>query len=1002
MLAICSLSAQNQIIDSVLYIAEGTTKIADKAYKGNCDFNTVVIPSSVKTIGVSTFQNSSNLKKIVIPGNVKKIGDNAFAGCANLEEVVMEEGVETICLYAFYNCPKLNSVTMPLSLQKIVPDGLYWENKSTRVFHCYAGSAAYNLAQKNNYQTDIIDVDKQCADSITELNFSGNTVINQLSAECANVQTIKLGLNVEKIAAEVFRKYPVARIDLNNDLAEIGENAFNDETMLRVKRNTYADTWAKENGYYLCGVLADLNIYTKDASKQIEEDFTRILCDDSPYSEWTKSSFNTQQPLKLEEIDGKLVLTSYMLYPCENVTVTDKDGNSLINDKTIYPLTRTMLCDFNYRTDSVEKYTLTCTDTFYNRLVSIPINWNISFNRIIRRISSDNSYETMRPVYVREYIAGIYNVADIIGSVEYERRCFEAVENKTLVTDSALTVPLTKEQMENLLKKTKEWTLVLGRDNLGGLGGGSILTLARDFIIGLSQGKPNAFWHEFSHCMGWAHEQGNMCNEGRPKPYNVDWPSIGSLLYQEEYKKGNSPYMIDNTFFNSYFFSRAELLPEDMPDDIIQNDTLYIAEELPRTGSHEKQTNFTKVIIPSSVEIVDEKAFYSTKIDSVNLSSNVKTICKNAFSSCEELNSVTIPNSVKEIGDAAFQNCTSLTSVEIPNSLREISYRLFKGSGLTEIVIPGTIDVIGNEAFADCQNLKTVVIEDGVRKIDNNAFYNTEIDTIEVPESVTILGKNITSKGVVWKVKYGSAAYYAALENNYPIALLPEPMENIATQIIADSENAEAASTEGWQTDDFTSSYERRTWDFSNELKGAGTYTITFKYTGGSNMLCLADALFTADGNPVGFVAERRTAGINPKQIVYEITVPDGTENLMFYALAKTDGGTNSKGTISISYQPSNNGENGNNNGDDNGNGNGDDNGDTETSVNELHTEINIYAINRTIVVENATDEILVYDVMGRLVCRDATPCVRTEIPLEKSGVYIVKIGNLSKKVIIE
>ena len=171
-------------------------------------------------------------------------------------------------------------------------------------------------------------------------------------------------------------------------------------------------------------------------------------------------------------------------------------------------------------------------------------------------------------------------------------------------------------------------------------------------------------------------------------------------------------------------------------------------------------------------------------------------------------------------------------------------------------------------------------------------------------------------------------------------------------------------------------------------------------------MLCLADALFTADGNPIGFVAERRTAGLNPKQIVYEISVPAETKNLMLYALAKTGGGTNSKGTITVSYQPNNDnnddddGDNNNGNDDDNENQNGNnenENQGTETSVTEQFANINIYVQGRTIVVENAQDEIRVYDVMGRLVGTTSTT-----ITVEKSGVYIIKIGNLAKKIFVE
>ena len=79
----------------------------------------------------------------------------------------------------------------------------------------------------------------------------------------------------------------------------------------------------------------------------------------------------------------------------------------------------------------------------------------------------------------------------------------------------------------------------------------------------------------------------------------------------------------------------------------------------------------------------------------------------------------------------------------------------------------------------------------------------------------------------------------------------------------------------------------------------------------------------------------------------------------------------------------------------------GDNNNNTAITESDMNN-LNIYANNYTIFVENADDEILVYDAIGRLVCRDATPCVRAEIPMEKSGVYVVKVGNLAKKVIVE
>ena len=63
--------------------------------------------------------------------------------------------------------------------------------------------------------------------------------------------------------------------------------------------------------------------------------------------------------------------------------------------------------------------------------------------------------------------------------------------------------------------------------------------------------------------------------------------------------------------------------------------------------------------------------------------------------------------------------------------------------------------------------------------------------------------------------------------------------------------------------------------------------------------------------------------------------------------------------------------------------------------------EVNIYAHGNILVIENATEEICVYNAMGTLVCMDAMPCVRAEVNIPTPGVYIVKTGGVVKRVMI-
>ncbi len=84
----------------------------------------IVVPSEVEgkkvvSIAKDTFKNNTYVKKIVIPGSVRAVGVSAFKGCINLESLEIEEGTEFIASYAFRNCKALKTVKLPDSLTEI-------------------------------------------------------------------------------------------------------------------------------------------------------------------------------------------------------------------------------------------------------------------------------------------------------------------------------------------------------------------------------------------------------------------------------------------------------------------------------------------------------------------------------------------------------------------------------------------------------------------------------------------------------------------------------------------------------------------------------------------------------------------------------------------------------------------------------------------------------------------------------------------------------------------
>lgn len=74
----------------------------------------------------------------------------------------------------------------------------------------------------------------------------------------------------------------------------------------------------------------------------------------------------------------------------------------------------------------------------------------------------------------------------------------------------------------------------------------------------------------------------------------------------------------------------------------------------------------------------------------------------------------------------------------------------------------------------------------------------------------------------------------------------------------------------------------------------------------------------------------------------------------------------------------------------------------TPTSELTVNADVRIWSYDRTIVVENGGSEIRIIDTNGRLVKTVNSTADRTEIPMQKSGIYIVKTAAKTQKVMIQ
>ncbi len=124
-------------------------------------------------------------------------------------------------------------------------------------------------------------------------------------------------------------------------------------------------------------------------------------------------------------------------------------------------------------------------------------------------------------------------------------------------------------------------------------------------------------------------------------------------------------------------------------------------------------TRIKKIILPSDVTIIENKAFKRCKsLSEIIFSANIQTISEEAFAECTSLNSLKIPDTVVEVGVKAFYGCVQLQKVTLSKKLLQLREYVFAGClDIREIYIPRTIQEIHQYAFINDLRIRNIYFE---------------------------------------------------------------------------------------------------------------------------------------------------------------------------------------------------------------------------------------------------------------------------------------------------
>ena len=149
-----------------------------------------------------------------------------------------------------------------------------------------------------------------------------------------------------------------------------------------------------------------------------------------------------------------------------------------------------------------------------------------------------------------------------------------------------------------------------------------------------------------------------------------------------------------------------------------------------------------KTVIITNATIIPYGAFQNCDfIENITVPSTVTKISNFAFKNCKGITNINLGTSLADIGTYAFADCSSLKRITIPDTVENVGSYAFYGCTELECVAMSSLTVINDYTFYNCKSLTEITLPITLTKIGSYAFYGCSVLTeIVVPDSVTILG----------------------------------------------------------------------------------------------------------------------------------------------------------------------------------------------------------------------------------------------------------------------
>ena len=953
---------------------------------------TYSIPESVTIIGNESF-SGSNLTSVIIPNSVTIICDRAFFLCNSLKTIDIPNGVTTIEDNAFSSCGGLMTVSISESVTDIANNVFEYSSKLTEI-NVAEGNTKYSSENGILFSKDkktILRYPVGKTATMYSIPESVTTIGEIAFKDCNKLSAVTIPNSVKAIGESAFRSCSgLKSIIIPESVTSIGNSVFEGCTSLSSVTIPNTITTIPFYGFRACRNLTTIslpNTITCVESYAFEE------CDKLEFYEYDNALYlGNSENHYFALINAK----STDITACEinsNCKVIAgrafKDCNSLTTITVPNSVVGIGSGAFT-GCSSLESMTLPFVGDKRHALTDA---WQYPFGYIFGYENYDGGYKTSPYFYYRDNASSIGSTFFIPASLKsvtltdcdyIQSNAFGDCDNLT-----SITIPTTVTQIESgAMPKGENLTIYC-----------SLKSAPRGWVSG---------WNPYNRPVVWGNvDVVDANNIDGDFAYRIIDATNAEII---DYVGAETEIVIPSTITKNSVKYTVTRIGDNAFNSYVEMKSVTIPSTVTSIGNRAfaNCNNLTSVLIPNSVTTIGSCVFeYCRNLKSIEIPNSVTTIGNTVFLDCDNLISVEIPNSitgisnmmfcycdnlsmvtipdvVTSIGRSAFYGCKSLTSVNIPNSVSYIGEWAFSSSGLTYVAIPNSVTRIDGWAFDSCDSLKAITIPNSVTAMDWLVFQDCPNTTIYCEPASKPDGWsddwNSDNCPVVWGVDIKAIFYLSVVPNSYEYGGVKGGGVNIGSSTASKISATPAvgyhfSSWSDGNTDNprtitvasdtsFIAIFEEHT--IATDAAVAATCTESGK-TEGSHCSVCGEVL----------VAQKEIPALGHKFVNY---------------IYNNDATTESDGTETATCKHGC--------------------GETDTRVAEgtrLTTAVSesvadnlvVYAHDNKIVVENATDEISVYDAMGKLICRDAIHRVRAEITVNTPGVYIVKTGSTVKRVVV-